>query len=149
MVTVQQRLRDVLPPFGDLAVHGHFSISCFGVSQQPHLLQDQGVGNWVAQIPSARDRARIADLAILATGPVTGTNRLTRKSKRGERQAKEENKAENLQDEVLQFPTNCPECNAPAATNMKVTSKNLLIQPYVQLRKIFPPFSHIYYIRKI
>ncbi len=24
-------------------------------------------------------------------------------------------------DEVLSFPTNCPECNAPAETNMKVT----------------------------
>ncbi|XP_073966478.1 zinc finger protein Zpr1 [Choristoneura fumiferana] len=24
-------------------------------------------------------------------------------------------------DEVLQFPTNCPDCNAPAATNMKLT----------------------------
>ena len=31
--------------------------------------------------------------------------------------------AEKLRDEVLSFPTNCPECNAPAATNMKVTSK--------------------------
>ncbi|XP_053547355.1 zinc finger protein ZPR1 [Bombina bombina] len=28
--------------------------------------------------------------------------------------------AEELRDEVLQFPTNCPECNAPAATNMKL-----------------------------
>ena len=26
-------------------------------------------------------------------------------------------------DEVLSFPTNCPECNAPAETNMKVTRK--------------------------
>ncbi|XP_053308158.1 zinc finger protein ZPR1 [Spea bombifrons] len=28
--------------------------------------------------------------------------------------------AEELRDEVLQFHTNCPECNAPAATNMKL-----------------------------
>ncbi|XP_025896081.1 zinc finger protein ZPR1 [Nothoprocta perdicaria] len=28
--------------------------------------------------------------------------------------------AEDLRDEVLQFNTNCPECNAPAATNMKL-----------------------------
>jgi len=27
-----------------------------------------------------------------------------------------------LHDEVLQFPTNCPECNAPCETNMKMTS---------------------------
>uniref|UniRef100_A0A8C5RBQ4 Zinc finger protein ZPR1 n=1 Tax=Leptobrachium leishanense TaxID=445787 RepID=A0A8C5RBQ4_9ANUR len=27
---------------------------------------------------------------------------------------------DDLRDEVLQFHTNCPECNAPAATNMKV-----------------------------
>ncbi|XP_075046518.1 zinc finger protein ZPR1 [Mixophyes fleayi] len=27
---------------------------------------------------------------------------------------------EDMRDEVLQFPTNCPECNAPAATNMKL-----------------------------
>ena len=31
--------------------------------------------------------------------------------------------AEKLTEEVLSFPTNCPECNAPAATNMKVTSE--------------------------
>ncbi|KAM8927685.1 zinc finger protein ZPR1 [Pelodytes ibericus] len=28
--------------------------------------------------------------------------------------------AEDLKDEVLQFHTNCPECNAPASTNMKL-----------------------------
>ena len=28
-------------------------------------------------------------------------------------------------DEVLRFPTNCPECNAPAETNMKVTGESL------------------------
>ncbi|NXL76207.1 ZPR1 protein, partial [Leptocoma aspasia] len=28
--------------------------------------------------------------------------------------------AEDLRDEVLQFNTNCPECNAPASTNMKL-----------------------------
>ncbi|XP_044312325.1 zinc finger protein ZPR1 [Varanus komodoensis] len=28
--------------------------------------------------------------------------------------------AEDLRNEVLQFSTNCPECNAPAATNMKL-----------------------------
>lgn len=37
----------------------------------------------------------------------------------------DENNAEqgkdNLKDEVLQFPTNCPQCNAPCMTNMKVT----------------------------
>ncbi|XP_056399216.1 zinc finger protein ZPR1 isoform X2 [Hyla sarda] len=31
-----------------------------------------------------------------------------------------EEKPEDLKDEVLQFHTNCPECNAPAATNMKL-----------------------------
>lgn len=29
---------------------------------------------------------------------------------------------EKLKEEVLHFPTNCPECNAPAQTNMKMTS---------------------------
>jgi hypothetical protein len=32
---------------------------------------------------------------------------------------------QDLKDEVLNFPTNCPECSAPADTNMKVTSKLL------------------------
>ncbi|CAJ0963559.1 unnamed protein product [Ranitomeya imitator] len=31
-----------------------------------------------------------------------------------------EEKPEDLKDEVLQFQTNCPECNVPAATNMKL-----------------------------
>jgi len=35
----------------------------------------------------------------------------------------DENEEDRFQNEVLSFPTNCPECNAPAATNMKVTSK--------------------------
>ena len=30
---------------------------------------------------------------------------------------------ERLKEEVLHFPTNCPDCNAPAETNMKVTRK--------------------------
>ncbi|NXS56152.1 ZPR1 protein, partial [Brachypteracias leptosomus] len=30
------------------------------------------------------------------------------------------NSAEDLRNEVLQFNTNCPECNAPASTNMKL-----------------------------
>jgi len=29
----------------------------------------------------------------------------------------------DLQGEVMQFGTNCPDCNAPCMTNMKVTSK--------------------------
>ena len=28
---------------------------------------------------------------------------------------------ERLVEEVLHFPTNCPDCNAPAETNMKMT----------------------------
>ena len=31
-------------------------------------------------------------------------------------------------DEVLSFPTNCPECNAPAETNMKVTREYLFFK---------------------
>ncbi|NXS13614.1 ZPR1 protein, partial [Neodrepanis coruscans] len=34
--------------------------------------------------------------------------------------AKPPDAAEDLRDEVLQFNTNCPECNAPANTNMKL-----------------------------
>jgi len=34
----------------------------------------------------------------------------------------EAEESEDLMDEVLSFPTNCPECNAPAETKMKVTS---------------------------
>ena len=33
----------------------------------------------------------------------------------------------DLREEVLSFPTNCPECGSPAATKMKVTSKNDLL----------------------
>ena len=32
----------------------------------------------------------------------------------------------DLKNEVLSFPTNCPDCNAPAATNMKMTCKSLV-----------------------
>ncbi|OTF74690.1 zinc finger protein ZPR1-like protein [Euroglyphus maynei] len=32
-----------------------------------------------------------------------------------------ENSSSDLKDEVLQFPTNCPNCNAPCFTNMKLT----------------------------
>ena len=35
--------------------------------------------------------------------------------------------ANDLKNEVLSFPTNCPDCNAPASTNMKVTSMGFLI----------------------
>ncbi|XP_072094380.1 zinc finger protein ZPR1 isoform X2 [Mobula birostris] len=35
-------------------------------------------------------------------------------------QEETENIQEDLRNEVLQFPTNCPECNAPAETNMKL-----------------------------
>lgn len=34
----------------------------------------------------------------------------------------EEDEVENLKDEVLNFPTNCTSCNAPAETKMKVVS---------------------------
>lgn len=30
---------------------------------------------------------------------------------------------DDLRDEVLNFPTNCPECGSPATTKMKLTSK--------------------------
>ena len=32
----------------------------------------------------------------------------------------------DLKNEVLSFPTNCPDCNAPAATNMKMTCKSFV-----------------------
>ena len=35
-----------------------------------------------------------------------------------------EEQSTNLKEEVLQFPTNCPNCGAPAFTNMKVTRKS-------------------------
>ncbi|XP_066463091.1 zinc finger protein ZPR1 [Eleutherodactylus coqui] len=35
-------------------------------------------------------------------------------------QKNSEEKLEDVRDEVLQFQTNCPECNAPAETNMKL-----------------------------
>ncbi|NXL61735.1 ZPR1 protein, partial [Chordeiles acutipennis] len=37
-----------------------------------------------------------------------------------EREEKPADSVEELRDEVLQFNTNCPECNAPASTNMKL-----------------------------
>lgn len=36
--------------------------------------------------------------------------------------AEDDFKLEDLHGEVLTFPTNCPECNAPCETNMKMTS---------------------------
>lgn len=35
---------------------------------------------------------------------------------------------EEIEGEVLSFPTNCPDCNAPCETNMKMTS--ILLQNY-------------------
>lgn len=35
---------------------------------------------------------------------------------------KDEFTYEDMQSEVLQFPTNCPDCNCPCSTNMKLTS---------------------------
>ncbi|XP_073441293.1 zinc finger protein ZPR1 isoform X2 [Dendrobates tinctorius] len=40
-----------------------------------------------------------------------------------------EEKPEDLKDEVLQFQTNCPECNVPAATNMKLVKSGGAIEP--------------------
>uniref|UniRef100_A0A8V5H6Q7 Uncharacterized protein n=1 Tax=Melopsittacus undulatus TaxID=13146 RepID=A0A8V5H6Q7_MELUD len=37
--------------------------------------------------------------------------------------------AEDLRNEVLQFNTNCPECNAPASTNMKLVKSGGAIEP--------------------
>ena len=55
----------------------------------------------------------------------------------GEEATREEEKEADNQvtkDEVLRFPTNCPECNAPAETNMKVTGESFLLQSL--LRKL-------------
>lgn len=38
----------------------------------------------------------------------------------GEEDAKPGNDLDSMRDEVLSFNTNCPECNAPASTNMKL-----------------------------
>jgi zinc finger protein len=47
-----------------------------------------------------------------------------------ESDVKEEDKEkEDLKNEVLQFPTNCPNCGAPAFTNMKVTRESTPVIP--------------------
>merc|ERR1711992_300904 len=38
-----------------------------------------------------------------------------------EQNTTEKDNAIDLENEVLTFPTNCPDCNAPSSTNMKVT----------------------------
>lgn len=43
---------------------------------------------------------------------------------------------EEIEGEVLTFPTNCPECNAPCETNMKMTSI-LLQNTLIHLEKSF------------
>ena len=42
-------------------------------------------------------------------------------------QQEDSERSQNLQDEVLNFPTNCPDCAAPADTKMKLTSKFIFI----------------------
>ena len=42
-------------------------------------------------------------------------------------QQEDSERSQNLQDEVLNFPTNCPECGAPADTKMKLTSEFICI----------------------
>lgn len=46
---------------------------------------------------------------------------------------------DTLADEVLHFGTNCPSCNAPCETNMKLTSKTELDQDCNQ--SVFIPIS--------
>lgn len=41
---------------------------------------------------------------------------------------------EQLEGEVLSFPTNCPDCNSPCETNMKLTS---ILQLYNQIKFLF------------
>ena len=64
----------------------------------------------------------------------------------------------DLTDEVLNFPTNCPECSSPADTKMKVTSEYnlylifpsrslcymLLIKYYVKIAHNFQSFWHYF-----
>ena len=37
----------------------------------------------------------------------------------------------NLIEEVLNFPTNCPNCGAPSETKMKVTSESLIVLHFI------------------
>lgn len=47
---------------------------------------------------------------------------------------------DNLQGEVLQFPTNCNSCGSPCETNMKVTSKPIFnINDHLNLKKCHIP----------
>ncbi|NWI00753.1 ZPR1 protein, partial [Tichodroma muraria] len=62
----------------------------------------------------------VTDQPLAPGTPHTREQRVTLPLQGEEVDAKPPDAAEDLRDEVLQFNTNCPECNAPASTNMKL-----------------------------
>ncbi|XP_029429191.1 zinc finger protein ZPR1 isoform X2 [Rhinatrema bivittatum] len=81
------------------------------------LEQDQPARKAVDQVAAVKIESFIAKLQSLkeAASPFTfGTGNVEKP------EGKAENSLEEMRNEVLQFNTNCPECNAPAETNMKL-----------------------------
>ncbi|XP_053852800.1 zinc finger protein ZPR1 isoform X1 [Vidua macroura] len=62
----------------------------------------------------------VSGAAPAPRGPRSREQELTPPLQGEEGEARPPDAAEDLRDEVLQFNTNCPECNAPASTNMKL-----------------------------
>ncbi|XP_056365487.1 zinc finger protein ZPR1 [Oenanthe melanoleuca] len=81
------------------------------------FILDDPSGNSFVENPQAPQR----DEALLVTHYRRSPQQAALLGLEGEEvDAKLPDAAEDLRDEVLQFNTNCPECNAPASTNMKL-----------------------------
>ncbi|XP_041269734.1 zinc finger protein ZPR1 [Onychostruthus taczanowskii] len=81
------------------------------------FILDDPSGNSFVENPRAPQR----DEALLVTRYRRSPQQCALLGLEGEEpDAKPPDAAEDLRDEVLQFNTNCPECNAPASTNMKL-----------------------------
>ncbi|NXX84910.1 ZPR1 protein, partial [Urocolius indicus] len=115
-----KQLKEVHSPFTFVSVGGCWGPSCTGQrgtaspgSPLPQVLDDPS-GNSFVENPRAPQRDEALAVAHYRRSPqqaaVLGL----------QLEETPAEPAEDLRNEVLQFNTNCPECNAPASTNMKL-----------------------------
>ncbi|XP_043937092.1 zinc finger protein ZPR1 [Protopterus annectens] len=99
-----EKLKDVSTPF-TLIIDDPSGNSFIESPCAPHTDEALTVTQYQRTVQQDKDLGLVAD--DLVTEEETATD-------------KSGNTIEDLRNEVLQFNTNCPECNAPATTNMKL-----------------------------
>ncbi|KAM4704485.1 zinc finger protein ZPR1 [Rhinophrynus dorsalis] len=90
-----------------------------GETQFTFILDDPS-GNSFVENPFAPQKDEALTVSHYKRSPEQDRLLGLESSSHQELEEKPGSSAEELRDEVLQFHTNCPECNAPAATNMKL-----------------------------